>query len=84
MTSVRSAPDSGHEKNLGPRALLAPGKFRIGRLSLTAPEWVALVGGLRAMNANHDGSAHGIFTNRVGVLTNDFFTVLTSMDLAFL
>ena len=49
-------------------------------LSLTAPEWVALVGGLRAMNANHDGSAHGIFTSRVGVLTNDFFTVLTSMD----
>ena len=49
-------------------------------LSLTAPEWVALVGGLRAMNANHDGSAHGIFTDRVGVLTNDFFTALTSMD----
>ena len=49
-------------------------------LSLTSPEWVALVGGLRAMNANHDGSPHGIFTNRKGVLTNDFFTVLTSMD----
>ena len=49
-------------------------------LSLTSPEWVALVGGLRAMNANHDGSTHGIFTNRPGVLTNDFFTVLTSMD----
>ena len=49
-------------------------------LSLAAPEWVALVGGLRAMNANHDGSAHGIFTDRVGVLTNDFFTVLTSME----
>ncbi|SDY67749.1 catalase/peroxidase HPI [Hymenobacter psychrophilus] len=49
-------------------------------LSLTAPEWVALMGGLKAMNANHDGSAHGIFTDRVGVLTNDFFTVLTSMD----
>ena len=49
-------------------------------LSLTAPEWVALVGGLRAMNANHDGSSYGIFTDRVGVLTNDFFTVLTSMD----
>jgi len=49
-------------------------------LALTAPEWVALVGGLRAMGANHDGSAHGIFTDRVGVLTNDFFTVLTSME----
>jgi catalase-peroxidase len=49
-------------------------------LTLNAPEWVALVGGLRAMGANYDGSANGIFTDRVGVLTNDFFTVLTSMD----
>jgi catalase (peroxidase I) len=49
-------------------------------LALSAPEWVALVGGLRAMGANYDGSAHGIFTERVGALTNDFFTVLTSMD----
>ena len=49
-------------------------------LTLTAPEWVALTGGLRAMNANHDSSEHGIFTDRVGVLTNDFFTVLTSAD----
>jgi catalase-peroxidase len=49
-------------------------------LALTAPEWVALVGGLRAMGANYDGSATGIFTDRVGVLTNDFFNVLTSMD----
>lgn len=49
-------------------------------LALTAPEWVALTGGVRALNLNHDGSQHGIFTDRVGVLTNDFFTVLTSMD----
>ena len=49
-------------------------------LQLTAPEWVALVGGLRVMGANYDGSANGIFTDRVGVLTNDFFTILTSMD----
>jgi len=47
-------------------------------LALTSPEWVALTGGLRAMNANHDNSPYGIFTDHVGVLTNDFFTVLTS------
>ena len=49
-------------------------------LALTAPEWVALVGGLRVMGANHDGSSNGVFTDRVGVLSNDFFTTLTSMD----
>ncbi|WP_342149237.1 catalase/peroxidase HPI [Methylorubrum sp. SB2] len=53
---------------------------RANLLALTAPEWVALAGGTRALNLNHDGSNHGIFTDRVGVLTNDFFTVLTSMD----
>jgi catalase-peroxidase len=49
-------------------------------LALTVPEWVALVGGLRVLGANHDGSADGVFTDRVGVLSNEFFTVLTSMD----
>ena len=49
-------------------------------LALTAPEWAALVGGLRVMGANHDGSAHGVFTDRVGLLSNDFFRVLTSVD----
>ena len=49
-------------------------------LALTAPEWVVLVGGLRVMGANHDGSSTGAFTDRIGVLSNDFFTVLTSMD----
>ena len=49
-------------------------------LNLTAPEWTALVGGLRALDQNWDHSKHGIFTDRPGVLTNDFFKVLTSMD----
>lgn len=35
---------------------------------------------MRVMGANHDGSAHGVFTDRVGVLSNDFFRVLTSVD----
>jgi catalase-peroxidase len=49
-------------------------------LKLTAPEWVALTGGLRVLGCNHDGSGSGVFTDRVGVLSTDFFTVLTSMD----
>lgn len=49
-------------------------------LSLTAPEWTALTGGLKVLNVNHDGSDVGVFTDRPGVLTNDFFKVVTSMD----
>lgn len=50
-------------------------------LAPTAPEWVVLVGGLRVMGANYNGSSNGVFTDRVGVLSNDFFTVLTSMSM---
>ncbi|KTT67104.1 catalase/peroxidase HPI [Sphingomonas sanguinis] len=49
-------------------------------LKLSAPEWVVLTGGLRALGANWDASKAGMFTDRVGVLSNDFFRVLTSMD----
>jgi catalase-peroxidase len=42
-------------------------------LTLTAPEMTVLVGGMRALDANFDGSRHGVFTQRPGVLTNDFF-----------
>ncbi len=45
-------------------------------LSLTAPEMTVLVGGLRALNANHAGTKHGVFTTRPGTLTNDFFVNL--------
>jgi catalase-peroxidase len=48
-------------------------------LTLTAPEMTVLVGGMRALNANYNGSNHGIFTHRPGVLTNDFFTNLLDM-----
>ncbi|HET9509978.1 MAG TPA: catalase/peroxidase HPI [Sphingomonas sp.] len=53
---------------------------RAALMALSAPEWVVLTGGLRALGANWDGSSDGIFTDRPGVLTTDFFTVLTSMD----
>ena len=48
-------------------------------MGLTAPEMTVLVGGLRVLGANHGGSAHGVFTERVGVLSNDFFVNLTDM-----
>ncbi|WDY53713.1 catalase/peroxidase HPI [Vibrio fluvialis] len=48
-------------------------------LGLTAPEMTVLVGGLRVLGTNYDGSAHGVFTDRVGALTNDFFVNLTDM-----
>ncbi|ADJ16331.1 catalase/peroxidase HPI [Halalkalicoccus jeotgali] len=49
-------------------------------LNLTAPETTALVGGMRALNANYDDSDHGVFTDRPGTLTNDFFETVLSMD----
>ena len=45
-------------------------------LTLTAPEMTVLVGGMRVLNTNFDGSKHGVFTNSPGVLTNDFFVNL--------
>ena len=48
-------------------------------LTLTAPEMTVLVGGLRALNANFDHSAHGVFTKRPETLTNDFFVNLLDM-----
>jgi catalase-peroxidase len=50
-------------------------------LGLTAPEMTVLVGGMRVLGANHGGSKHGVFTDRVGALTNDFFVNLT--DIAY-
>ncbi|MDH4294628.1 MAG: catalase-peroxidase, partial [Betaproteobacteria bacterium] len=48
-------------------------------LNLTAPEMTALVGGLRVLGTNADGSQHGVFTDKVGVLSNDFFVRLLDM-----
>ena len=52
-------------------------------LTLTAPEMTVLVGGMRVLGANAGGSAHGVFTSRPGVLTNDFFVNLLDMGTAW-
>ncbi|MCA1923445.1 catalase/peroxidase HPI, partial [Buttiauxella noackiae] len=49
------------------------------QLTLTAPELTVLVGGMRVLGANFDGGKHGIFTERLGVLSNDFFVNLLDM-----
>jgi catalase-peroxidase len=49
-------------------------------LTLTAPEMTVLVGGLRALNVNHGGAQHGVFTKRPETLTNDFFVNLLDMS----
>ena len=48
-------------------------------MGLTGPEMTCLIGGMRAMGTNHGGTAHGVFTDRAGALTTDFFTTLTDM-----
>ncbi|MCG5516551.1 MULTISPECIES: catalase/peroxidase HPI [unclassified Ectothiorhodospira] len=48
-------------------------------MGLTAPEMTVLVGGMRVLGTNHGGTKHGVFTDREGVLTNDFFVNLTDM-----
>ena len=48
-------------------------------MRLTACEMTALIGGMRVLGTNHGGSQHGVFTDRVGVLSNDFFVNLTEM-----
>ena len=66
----------GGEK-LSPETLLLD---RANLLALTAPEMTVLVGGMRALNANSGRSAHGVFTDRPGTLTNDFFVNLLDMS----
>jgi len=52
---------------------------RSNQLALTVPEMTVLVGGLRVLGANHGGAKHGVFTDRPGTLTNDFFVNLLDM-----
>jgi catalase-peroxidase len=53
---------------------------RANLLTLTAPEMTVLIGGMRALNANFAQAQHGVFTQRAGTLTNDFFVNLCNMD----
>jgi catalase-peroxidase len=50
-------------------------------LTLTGPELTVLIGGLRVLGANYDGSMHGVFTDKIGVLSNDFFVNLLDMGI---
>lgn len=53
-------------------------------LKLTAPEMTVLIGGMRVLNTNYDHSKYGVFTNKPGVLTNDFFVNLLDMNTAWM
>ena len=62
--------------------VVAPEEMMLDRtqlMGLTAPEMTVLVGGMRVLGTNHGGSKHGVFTDREGALTNDFFVNLTDM-----
>ncbi len=56
---------------------------RAQQLTLTAPELTVLIGGMRVLDTNFDGSKHGVFTNKPGQLTNDFFVNLLDMNTAW-
>jgi catalase-peroxidase len=80
--SVLEPRADGFRNYLAPGEKLAPEMLLVDRanlLTLTAPEMTVLVGGMRALGANHGGAAHGVFTDRPGTLTNDFFRNLLDM-----
>ncbi|MGH0031823.1 MAG: catalase/peroxidase HPI [Myxococcota bacterium] len=73
----------GFRNYYGPDDPLSPTESLVDRadlLTLTVPEMTVLVGGMRALGANTGGSKHGVFTDRPGTLTNDFFVNLLDMS----
>lgn len=65
---------------------VAPEELLLDRtqlMGLTAPEMTVLIGGMRVLGTNHAGTTHGVFTDRVGVLSNDFFVNITDMHYAW-
>jgi catalase-peroxidase len=87
MTDVESfaalEPKADGFRNWESKDTRLPGEYllvdRANLLNLSAPEMTVLVGGLRVLGANHGGSEHGVFTDRVGTLTNDFFVNLLDL-----
>jgi catalase-peroxidase len=73
----------GFRNYLKTKYAVSPEELLVDRaqlLTLTAPEMTVLVGGMRVLNANFDGSQHGVFTKQPESLTNDFFVNLLDMD----
>ena len=73
----------GFRNYVKPRTLVSAEEMLIDKaqlLTLSAPELTVLIGGLRVLNTNFDGSNHGVFTNTPGVLTNDFFVNLIDLS----
>jgi catalase-peroxidase len=73
----------GFRNYYGAGSRLSPAEMLVDRasqLNLTVPEMTVLVGGMRALNANAGAAAHGVFTDRPGTLTNDFFVNLLDMS----
>jgi catalase-peroxidase len=80
--SVLEPAADGFRNYVGPRAQRPAEEILVDRaalLTLTAPEMTVLLGGLRVLGANYRQSSHGVFTNRPGALTTDFFVNLLDM-----
>jgi len=65
------------QSHLSPTGMLID---KANSLGLTVPEMTVLVGGMRSLNANYDGSSYGVLTNKPGILSNDFFVNLLDMS----
>ncbi len=79
---LRPVADGFRNYQLNKFTRVSPEQLLVDRaelLSLSAPQLAVLVGGLRVLGTNWDGSAHGVFTHRVGILTNDFFVNLCDL-----
>ncbi len=76
----------GFRNYIKPRTLISPEDMIVDKaqlLTLSAPEMTVLLGGLRVLDTNFDGSKHGVFTNKPGVLSNDFFTNLIDFSITW-